>query len=148
MSWKVHQTEGWQQQILAAATAEGALDLLCWFIQSYRPLSKRDRRGLTSEQIVDAQYKTAAWPGDWVPYLPVGDHPQVSRAWADMLAEMFAASNPDDYRFSPALCLRSEVEKIPRRYEFGEPWDCVCSVCGAVFLAYTYDFDICEECIK
>ena len=146
MSWKIHQAEGWQQQILRVASVEGTLDLLCWFIQSYRPLSRHDRRGLTQEQIVNAQYKTAAWPGDWVPYLLVGDHPQVSRAWADMLAGMFAASNPDDYKFSPALCLRSEVEKIPHRYEFGEPWDCVCCVCGTVFPAHTHDIDICEEC--
>jgi hypothetical protein len=49
MSWKIHQTEGWQQQI------------------------------------VNAAYKTAAWPGDWVPYLPVGDCPAISRVWAEML---------------------------------------------------------------
>jgi len=146
MSWGVHQTEGWQQRIIAAATAQGTLGELCWFIQSYRPLSKSERRGLTQEQIVNAQYRTAAWPGDWVPYVPVGDCPNVSRIWAEMLAGMFAASNLDDYRFHAALCLRSELEKVPLRYEFGEPFDCVCAVCGAVVLDHTPDVNICERC--
>ena len=145
--WKVHQTLGWQQQIIREAQRRGELAQLAWFIQGERRLSKSERRGLTSEQIAAAQCRTASSPGQWVPYIAVGCQPWVSREWADMLAQMFAASN-DEWKFSPALCLTSELDQIRQRYEFGDTWDCICSVCGAVFQACWVDFDICEECSK
>ena len=148
MSWNIQQTEHWQDTIFAVASAKNDLDSLCWFIQCIRPLSKRDRRKMNQQQIIDAVYKTACWPGNWVPFLPVGENPEVSREWAKMLANMFAASNPASWRFMPAICLRSELSQSPVRcYEFGETWDCVCAICGCVFPACV-TADICEDCAK
>lgn len=145
MFGKLHQTYGWQREVIRKAQQRGELHTLCWFVQGERELSRPQRRGMTPVQIVNAQYCVGAAPGNWTPYIPVGHQPWASREWADMLAQMFNASN-DEWKFSPALCLWSELVKMRLKYEFGDDWDCICSVCGAVFPCHWIDFDICEEC--
>jgi hypothetical protein len=126
------QTPAWQQAILAGATQANELSDLVWFVQMIVPLTKAQRRTQAPAQQQAHRYRTACWPGAWVPYLPVAPDPMRSRIDAELLAGLFVAANPATATFAPALGLRSELATV-QHYEFGQPWDLVCSRCGAVF---------------
>lgn len=147
MLFTAQQTEGWQAEIIAGATKANGLDTLVWFIQLIMPpLPKSVARTMTQAERQSYRYRTACWPGAWVPYLSVAPDPRLTRIEAEMLAGLFAAKNPATMTFVPALALRSELATV-RSYEFGSEWDLICSRCGGIFA--TTDpvaVRLCAEC--
>lgn len=142
------QTEGWQQEILAGAAHLNDLGSLVWFVQMICSLTKAQRRTLTPAQQQALRYRTARWPGEWVPYVPVAPDPALSRIDAELLAGLFAAGNDPTVTFVPALALRTELASV-RHYEFGEPWDHVCSRCGGVFASVVAEeTPLCRPCVE
>jgi hypothetical protein len=131
MRFTLQQTEGWQRDVLAAAADD--LTSLVWFIQLIMPHPPKSvARTMTQAQRQDYRYRTACWPGSWVPYIEVAPDPTLTRIDAELLAGLFAAKNPSTMTFAPALALRAEVTAV-KSYEYGQPWDLVCSRCGGVF---------------
>lgn len=126
------QTELWQRDFIANAAQRNKLHELCWFIQMIVPLSKAQARTMTQQQRLDYRYRTACAPKDWIPYVPIGSDPAASRYEAEILAALFAAHNAPEIKFAPALCLATDLS-TQKCYEFGRPWDHVCSRCGGVF---------------
>jgi len=126
------QTESWQRDIIAGAAQRKALHELAWFIQMIVPLPKSLARTMTQQQRLDYRYRTACAPRDWIPFIPLGSDPAASRYEAEILAGIFAAHNAPEIKFAPALCLMEELT-TQKCYEFGQPWDHVCSRCGSVF---------------
>jgi hypothetical protein len=127
------QTESWQRDIIAGATKVNDLASLCWFVQMILPPpSKAVAKTMTQQERIDYRYRTACAPGLWIPYIPVGDSPEASRAEAEILAGIFAYSNAPHVKFAPALCLTADIEK-QCSYVYGRTWDHVCSRCGIVF---------------
>lgn len=126
------QTEGWQREIIAGAVKVGDLRPLIWFIQMIVPLSKAEARTMTQAERQAHRYRAACWPSSWVPYVEVAPDPARTRIDAELLAGLFAAKNPQNITFVPALALRTDLEAV-RHYEYGSEWDLVCSRCGGVF---------------
>lgn len=133
MLFTQQQNEGWQREILANAAKVGELRTLIWFVQMILPPPPKSMaRTMTQAERQSYRYRTACWPGSWVPYVEVAPDPVLSRIDAELLAGLFAAKNPATMTFVPALALRSELAAI-RHYEYGREWDLVCSRCGGVF---------------
>jgi len=140
------QTESWQRAIIAGAAQRKALHELAWFIQMIVPLPKGLARTMTQQQRLDYRYRTACAPKDWIPYVPIGSDPAASRYEAEILAGIFAAHNAPEIKFAPALCLATDLS-TQKCYEFGRPWDHVCSRCGSVFLSTVpNEVALCEQC--
>lgn len=113
------QTRTWQRRILAKAQRDGYAGLF-WYIEATAP-------GL--------RVFPAAYPGRWVPVVPVAPDPDASRRYADMLGEFFRLSNPRALTFVAALTHMESLEGT------GCAWyvwtedvviDAVCTACGAV----------------
>jgi hypothetical protein len=142
----VEQSPSWQQEAIKLYRREGKLDKLCWFVQMVLPPPPKSvSRKMTQEDRVNYRYRTAAAPKEWIPYVPLGDDPERSRQMIEMLAAIFAYSNPPQIKFVAALCSTEEL-LTQQVYEFGKEWDCVCGVCGQVFGCSVPDVDICEVC--
>ncbi len=113
------QTKAMQRKILDGAKAKGELDQLAWFVEMKMRL---DHVG-------------AAWPGNLVPVVPVGDDPEVSRAWAEILTALFEDANRGrGLEFTPALTTWDVLNQGTPWYLF-EAWagaDRVCPGCGAI----------------
>lgn len=140
------QTESWQFQMLDMAGKANGLDTLCWFIQMILPPPPKPlARTMTQQERQSYRYRTACAPSDWVPIVRIGSDPKRSRIDAELLAGLFAAHNRDGVKFAPALALTADLQQV-KHYEFGDPWDCVCSLCGSVFPGTVPDVDICEMC--
>lgn len=139
------QTESWQNEMLHAYGKAGALHDICWFVQMiFPPLTKAQARGMSQQERQEHRYRTACWPGDWVPIVRVTD-PDLSRVDIEILVAFFVAANRPDVKFAPALGLVSDLTTL-KHYEFGHEWDCICSQCGAVFRWTVPDVDICDRC--
>lgn len=133
MLFTSQQNEGWQRDILAGAAKVGELRTLVWFVQMILPPpAKSAARTMTQAERQAYRYRTACWPGEWVPYVEVTPDPLRTRIDAEMLAGLFAANNPPAYTFAPALALRTDLATV-KAYEYGQAWDLVCSRCGNVF---------------
>lgn len=143
------QTPLWQRDYLAAAARHGDLSSLVWFIQMIMPpLSTAQRRTMTQAEQQDYRYRTACGPGAWVPYVEVAPDPERSRIDAELLAGIFAAYNPAEIAFVPALCLRTELVAV-KSYEWGSEWDHVCSRCGNVFTStVAFLTPLCMPCVQ
>lgn len=129
MRFTLQQTERWQWDLLATVDN---LHQLVWFIQMILPPPPKSlARTMSQAERLAYRYRTACWPGDWVPYLEVAPDPRRSRSDAELLTGLFAANNPPTVTFVPALALRSELATV-KHYEFGREWDVVCSRCGSV----------------
>jgi hypothetical protein len=143
----VQQVPSWQKAILDQASRSGELGALVWFVQMVLPAPpKSAARTMTQAEREAYRYRTASWPGAWVPYVEVAPDPVRSRVDAELLAGLFAAANPRSVTFVPALALREELAAV-QHYEYGREWDHVCSRCGTVFqspLAWTPK--ICAGC--
>ena len=123
------QTRYFQQDVLRAAQRAGTLGDLRWFVEAEFP-RRMLRPGIKRRQ-------PAQWPHGCIPVLPVGDDADVSRTWAEMLAEMFSWDNRGrGIVFAPALTSVDLLDNLVW-YEYGEPLppvevDHVCSTCGQV----------------
>lgn len=113
------QSRTWQRRILAKAQRDGYVGLF-WYIEATAP-------GL--------RIFPAAYPGRWIPVVPVAPDPDASRRYVDMLGEFFRLSNPRAVTFVAALTHLESLENT------GCAWyvwtedveiDAVCCVCGAV----------------
>ena len=114
------QTRSFQRRVLDEARRDGYADLY-WFIEMAWGGGQR--------------HAPAAYPGRWVPVVPVAPNPDGSRRVADMLADLFRLSNPALVSFAPAL---THVESLQttgcRWYEWTQDveQDAVCEFCGCV----------------
>lgn len=125
--------------ILAGAAAKDELDQLYWFVEMKLPGTRT-----TSGKM---ELAATRWPGKWVPIIPVGDDPYISRIWAELLATFFRLSNPG-IEFGLALTAADLAQQYAC-YEWGDPrWDNVCDACGAVMREAVIGVDICEYCAK
>lgn len=112
-------------RMIARAVAGGHLHRLYWFVQVKLP-SSRTRSG-------KAEIVAASWPKDHIPVIPLGDDPEVSRCWAELLLALFVDGNAGT-GIEHALCLTDRATLGSADwYEFGAEWDVVCEGCGAVF---------------
>lgn len=112
------QTKMLQKRILASAGERGELDTLAWFVEM--------RTG-------PIQYAGAPWPGALVPVVAVGDDPEISRQWAEILAALFQTANRGR-EFALALTTWDLLESTGVQwYEWGmTAFDVVCEGCGAI----------------
>jgi hypothetical protein len=123
-------------RMLDRAKRDGFLDSLYWFVEVKIPGAKT--RG--GKPVLQA----ACWPGAWVPVVPVGSEPEVSRHWAEILKAMFEEGNAGT-GCEHALAL-TDAERLAGLdwYEFGSAvWDCICCECGAVFASTAANADWC-----
>lgn len=127
-------------RILADAQAAGELHQLYWFVEMRvsPSLSKLKRHIIAA----------CAYPVGWVPVVPVGDDPTVSRHYAEALMECLKTGNRGRLlEFGLALTNQEIVDSGFQIYEWGAPvWDCVCAVCGAVWQSTTANEEICGGC--
>ena len=113
------------KKLLAHATRTHTLHTLYWFVEVKLPGSKT-RSG---KPVLQA----ASWPKTWVPVIPVGDDPEISRCWAELLKALFEAGNRGTgCEHALALTDKGRLDGL-EWYEWGDVWDCVCGECGAVF---------------
>ena len=123
------QTSYQQRDILDAAKRVGDYDKLFWYVEVEFP-KKMLPAGIRRRQ-------PAQWPHGCIPVLPVGDDADVSRTWAEMLAEMFSWDNRGrGIVFAPALTSVGLLDGLAW-YEYGGELppveiDHVCSTCGQV----------------
>ena len=116
------QTRTWQRQVLDAARPHDYADLF-WFVEARTPPSQ------------GCVHFAAAYPGRWVPVVPVAPDPAATRPIADMLAHLFRLSNPPSMDWSPAL---ADAESFAQLGCWWYIWsddisiDAVCDRCGAV----------------
>lgn len=123
------QTSYQQREILEGAKQAGDLANLLWYIEAEFP-KKMLPAGIRRRQ-------PAQWPHGCIPVLAVGDDADISRTWAEMLAEMFNWDNRGrGIVFAPALTSRDLLDNLTW-YEYGEPLppvevDHVCATCGQI----------------
>ena len=112
-------------RMLDRARRDGFLSRLYWFIEVKLPGSKT-RSG---KPVLQA----ASWPKTYIPIIAVGDCPEISRNWAEILRAMFEDGNRGT-GCEHALAL-TDAERLDGldSYEFGVEWDCVCAACGSVW---------------
>lgn len=116
-----------QRRILEAATRDGSLHTLYWYVCG------RQR---------NVAYAVAA-PGAHVPVVAVGSDPEESRHWAHLLLEFVRSANPG---LDVTLDLTAaDLLAGHAWYEFGSraDWDTVCEACGSVRPAYVDHCDLC-----
>jgi hypothetical protein len=123
------QTSYFQQDIIRGAQQSNTLGDLYWYVEAEFP------RNMLHVGIKRRQ--PARYPYGCIPVLPVGDDADVSRTWAEMLAEMFTWDNRGrGIVFAPALTSRDLLNDLSW-YEYGDALppveiDHVCSTCGQV----------------
>lgn len=123
------QTAYQQRDIIASAARMGELDRLRWYIEVEFP-KRMIPAGIRRRQ-------PAQWPHGCIPVLPVGDDIEESRAWAEMLAELFTWDNRGrGITFAPALTSVDLLTGLAW-YEYGGALpplevDHVCGTCGQV----------------
>lgn len=110
------QTRTWQRRILTAARADGYADLY-WYIEATAP---------------GRQVFPAAWPGAHIPVVPVAPDPEISRHYAHLLAELFAANNPPAVAFAPALTAAESLRDTGCAWYVWGSLDVVCECCAGV----------------
>ena len=127
-------------RLLAGAGADGSLDSLYWFVEMKISPSLAGTR----HPVVAA----CSYPVGWVPVVPVGSDPQLSRHYAEVLLECLKSSNRGRLiEFGLALTSDEVIAGGFRVYEWGEArWDCICVECGAVWQSTGAGEEICEVC--
>lgn len=122
------QTRTWQRKVIDGARAKGEVDQLYWFVEMDLPSTIRPAKG--------ARYMPATYPPGFVPVIPAGPDPDVSREYAEILTLLFETSNRGRMiEFNPTLTDRDTLGGF-YWYEFGdEPTheiDHVCEYCGSI----------------
>lgn len=123
------QTSYFQQDIIQAAVQTNTLADLYWYVEAEFP-KRMLPAGIRRRQ-------PAQWPHGCIPVLPVGNDVEESRAWAEMLAELFTWDNRGrGITFAPALTSVDLLTGLSW-YEFGGELpplevDHVCPTCGQV----------------
>ena len=113
------QSKTWQKKILSAAQRDGFRDLF-WYIEATAP---------------GRRIFPAAYPGRWIPLVPVGPEPDASRRIAGMVAHFFRLSNPPAMVFAEQLTDATALEQTGcLSYVWTEDVviDAVCADCGSV----------------
>ena len=113
------QSKTWQKKILSAAQRDGFRDLF-WYIEATAP---------------GRRIFPAAYPGRWIPLVPVGPEPDASRRIAGMVAHFFRLSNPPAMVFAEQLTDATALRDTGcLSYVWTEDVviDAVCCQCGAV----------------
>lgn len=129
------------ERIIDGARRLGELDQLYWMVEVKISASLAG----TKQPVIAA----ASWPLGWVPVVPVGCDPQLSRHYAEILLECLKTSNRGRLiDFGLALTNRGIIEQGGYQvYEWGElRWDCVCVACGAVWATTGVSEEMCDEC--
>lgn len=133
------QSRTWQKKILEKAKADNYADLY-WYIE------------ITS---VGRRVFPAAYPGRWIPLVPVGPDPEASRRIAGMVAHFFRLSNPPTFTYAEQLtdttALRGESCLWYVWTEDVES-DAICADCGAVERVGHTEIEgwswLCVECAR
>ena len=113
------QSKTWQKKILSAAQRDGFRDLF-WYIEATAP---------------GRRIFPAAYPGRWIPLVPVGPDPEASRRVAGMVAHFFRLSNPPAFQYAEQLTDATALHDTGcLAYVWTEDVeiDAVCCACGAV----------------
>jgi len=129
------------ERLIELTTKAGDLGTLYWYVEAKLP----GRMTSTGKP----QLQAASWPDVWIPVIPVGPDPQISRHYIEILLEAFRASNGGQgIEFGIGLTSIDQIE-TKKVYEWGEQrWDCICELCGAVFQETTVGIEICAECAR
>lgn len=124
------QTRTWQKKIIDGAVKAGEISDLYWFVEMDLPSTIRPNQR--------ARYMPATYPPGFVPVIPAGPDPDISREYAEILTLLFATSNRGRLiDFNPALTDRGTLEELKFYwYEFGDQphqeIDHVCEKCGQI----------------
>lgn len=128
-------------RLLDGAKQAGELDRLYWMVE----VKVAAALAGTKQPVIAA----ASWPLGWVPLVPVGNDPALSRHYADLLLECIKTGNRGRLiDCGLALTSTDVIEQGGYQvYEWGEPvWDCVCAQCGRVWQSTTISEEVCTEC--
>lgn len=127
------QTRTWQRRYLDHAKAHNDLHQTYWYVNGSRGLFDFP----------------AMYPGEYLPVIPVGDDPEESRHWAELMALVFKSANPS-LQFEPYL---THVEALEQTgvawYEYPNSpvqFDGICSRCGQIIEWTTVAGACCGEC--
>lgn len=123
------QTRTWQQKILANAKRDNYADLY-WYAEGQLPLSERKTK--------DGHFP-AAWPGAWVPVIPVAPCAETSGHLAALMLEAFRLGNQGK-RIEWALAITTGAMLSQCKlqwYLWGDTpdevkYDLICPSCGTV----------------
>lgn len=134
------QTKTRQKRIIDGARQQGKLSDLYWFVNAYVP-GRHYNDG-------KAKVQPAMFPRRFVPVVRMTPDDVESRHYADVVSEIFALANRG--RGIEFVVEITDIHELQsgnwQWYEWGECWDCVCSVCGAVFADTVPTLEICDEC--
>jgi hypothetical protein len=123
------QTSYFQQEIIQEARQSNTLGDLYWYIEAEFP-KRMIPAGIRRRQ-------PAQWPRGCIPVIPAAPDPDASRAWAELLAELFNLDNRGrGIVFAPALTSVGLLDGLAW-YEYGEPLppievDHICGTCGQI----------------
>lgn len=135
------QTNANLTRIIDGAAKVGELDRLYWMVE----IKIAAKLAGTKQPVIAA----ASYPLGWVPVVPVGSDPRLSRHYAEILLECLKTANRGRLiDFGLALTSTDVIEGGDyHAYEWGElRWDCVCVECGAVWPATGVNEEVCSEC--
>jgi len=127
-------------RLIAGETAAGTLGDLFWFVEMRIGPSLAG----TKQPVVAA----ASYPLGWVPVVRVTADPLTSRHYADILVECLKAANRGRLiEFGLALTTQDVISDGFQVYEWGDGvWDCICVMCGAVWVSTGTNEEVCEKC--
>ncbi len=123
------QTSYFQQDIISEARQSNTLGALYWYVEAEFP-KRMIPAGIRRRQ-------PAQWPHGCIPVIPAAPDPDASRAWAELLAELFSLDNRGrGIVFAPALTSVNLLDGLAW-YEYGEELpplevDHVCGTCGQI----------------
>lgn len=120
-----------RKRIIAAASADGTLHTLAYYIQMRLPLALRPRP--------DAEYLAATFPPGFVPIVPLAPDPEIAADYAYILEQlMWEANKQRGILFAYELTTFDLLEQAGHAYyTWGEeishrPIDWVCPICGQI----------------
>lgn len=130
-------------RIIDGAARMGEMDRLYWMVE----IKIAAKLAGTKQAVIAA----ASWPLGWVPVVPVGSDPKLSRHYAEILLECLKSANRGRLiDFGLALTSTDVIDGGGyQAYEWGDlRWDCVCVECGAVWVSTGIGEEVCSECHK
>lgn len=133
------QTRTFRERVLRAATADGSLGDLWWFVEFDAPLrlTSANHHRLPGHLRPVTQAIAADYPARWIPCIPVAPDPLISQQYAEVLLELFRTNNRGrGLTFGLALTTHELLQDGFRWYEWGNTpplaTDTICPHCGAV----------------
>ena len=130
------QTRTFRQKVLDAAKRDGSLSDLYWFVE-FAPPSRaipanvRPAPGTLTGPVTFA----ASAPGKWIPCVPVAPDPIISQQYAEVMLEVFKASNRGSLAEWALALTTKELLETYHWYEWGQPVptvDHICPLCGVI----------------